>query len=75
MNGSERATDAYLKWLGIVAADLIETHWEDVESIAAALLERGTCPAHRPLTRHDPRRHGRQSRPKKRPSVNFKTDS
>jgi hypothetical protein len=42
LNGSERATDAYLKWLGIVAADLIETHWEDVESIAAALLERGT---------------------------------
>jgi hypothetical protein len=42
LNGSERATDAYLKWLGIVVADLFETHWEDVESIAAALLERET---------------------------------
>jgi len=31
--------------------------------------------AHRRLSRHDPRRHGRHSHPQKRPSLNFKTDS
>lgn len=31
--------------------------------------------AHRRLSRHDPRRYGRQSYPQKRPSLIFKTDS
>jgi hypothetical protein len=35
----------------------------------------GLREAHRRLARHDPRRHGPQSRPEKRPSVIFKTDS
>ena len=41
-NGPFEAAKAQLRWLEIVARDMIEQQWHFVESVAEALLEKGT---------------------------------
>jgi hypothetical protein len=42
LNGSEAAAEAYLKWLQIRTEGLLASSWHVVESVAVALLERGS---------------------------------
>jgi len=42
LNSSEKSTDAYLKWLSIVADDRVSASWRQIEAVAKALLVRGT---------------------------------
>ena len=42
LNGSSQATDAHLKYLAIVAGDMVATSWPVIERVARALLERQT---------------------------------
>jgi hypothetical protein len=42
LNGDGKTASAYLKWLGIVADNLVAGRWSFLEKLAAALLERGT---------------------------------
>lgn len=46
INGSGEAATAFLRWLDLRTADVIESAWDSVESLAAALLERRTLDAH-----------------------------
>ena len=42
LNGSPEATAAYLKWLDVVAADIVKGDWDVIERVAAALLREQT---------------------------------
>jgi hypothetical protein len=42
---SDKAVEAYLNWLGIAAADQLAGLWDDVETIAKALIARRTLNA------------------------------
>ena len=39
---SPKTTQAYVDYLGVVAEEMIESHWKLVEALAAELLERET---------------------------------
>jgi hypothetical protein len=42
---SEKATSAYLNWLGIVAQDEVAASWDLIERVARELFERRTLSA------------------------------
>jgi hypothetical protein len=45
VNGSDKATKAYLRWLEIVTRDSVALWWPQIEKVARALFERGTLTA------------------------------
>jgi hypothetical protein len=40
--GSERSTDAYLRWLSIVVTEAVDRHWPIIDVVAKELFERRT---------------------------------
>jgi hypothetical protein len=40
--GSQKTESAHLKYLKVVANDLVKGNWDAIEKVAAALLEKGT---------------------------------
>jgi hypothetical protein len=45
LNGSDKAVEAHLNWLAIVARDEVDASWDLVERIARELFERRTLSA------------------------------
>jgi len=42
LNGSDEATNAHLKYLAVVARDMVAAQWPLIEQVAGALIERQT---------------------------------